>query len=170
MISISNCRGQSIVEISLITPLLLVALYVPFDFGVAFFVAQLTQNAVREGARVASITTDLDNTKAGNVANNVYANLPEWLVSGSPATKDVTVTLYATGGAIDCVQVVEVKARGTYNFFWYRLIGFLGLTPPAPVEITRTTRMRYEKQPDRNGGTMGTTDVCSTSTASATRP
>jgi TadE-like protein len=169
MRSISNCRGQSIVEISLITPLLLVALYVPFDFGVAYFVAHLTQNAVREGARVASITTDLDNSKAGNVANNVYANLPEWLVSGSPAAKDVTVTLFANG-APDCVQVVEVKARGTYNFFWYRLIGLIGLTPPGPVEITRTTRMRYEKQPDRNGGTTGTTDVCATSTASATRP
>jgi Flp pilus assembly protein TadG len=169
MRSISNCRGQSIVEITLITPLLLVALYVPFDFGVAFFVAHLTQNAVREGARVASTTPSLNNTAVGNVADNVYANLPNGLVSGSPAAKDVTVTYYATG-AVDCVQVVEVKARGTYNFFWYRLIGLIGLTPPAPIEITRTTKMRYEWQPDRNGGTLGTTDVCATSTATATRP
>jgi len=47
-------KGQSIVELSLMTPLLLVALYIPFDFGVSFFAAHLTQNAVREVARIAS--------------------------------------------------------------------------------------------------------------------
>ncbi|HEY9503362.1 MAG TPA: TadE family protein, partial [Pyrinomonadaceae bacterium] len=50
----NNQKGQSIIEISLITPLLLVALYVPADFGVAFFMGNLTQTAVREGARVGS--------------------------------------------------------------------------------------------------------------------
>jgi Flp pilus assembly protein TadG len=49
-----NERAQSIVEISLITPLLLIALYIPFDFGVSLFAAHLTQNAVREVARIAA--------------------------------------------------------------------------------------------------------------------
>jgi Flp pilus assembly protein TadG len=47
-------KGQSIVELTLITPLLLIALYIPFDFGVAFFAGNLTQNAVREVARIAA--------------------------------------------------------------------------------------------------------------------
>ena len=34
-------RGQTVVEISLITPLVLMALYVPADFGVAFLTAHL---------------------------------------------------------------------------------------------------------------------------------
>jgi hypothetical protein len=49
-----NESGQSIVEISLITPLILIALYIPVDFGVSFFVANLTQTAAREGARIGS--------------------------------------------------------------------------------------------------------------------
>ena len=32
----NNQRGQSIVEISLITPLLLIALYIPVDFRISF--------------------------------------------------------------------------------------------------------------------------------------
>lgn len=38
----SNESGQSIVEIALITPLILIALYIPVDFGVSFFIANLT--------------------------------------------------------------------------------------------------------------------------------
>ena len=50
----NNQRGQSIVEISLITPLLLIALYIPADFGVSFFMGNLLQTAAREGARIGS--------------------------------------------------------------------------------------------------------------------
>ena len=54
----SLCRrkqmGQSVVELALITPLVLIALYIPADFGVAFLTAHLAQNAVREGARIGS--------------------------------------------------------------------------------------------------------------------
>ena len=49
-----NQRGQSIVEISLITPLLLIAMYIPVDFGISFFMGNLTQTAAREGARIGS--------------------------------------------------------------------------------------------------------------------
>src|SRR5262249_57750760 len=55
--------GQSIVELTLITPLLLIALYIPADFGVAFLTAHLVQNAVREGARIGSGLTSGDPSK-----------------------------------------------------------------------------------------------------------
>ena len=48
----NNQRGQSIVEIALLTPLLLIALYIPADFGVSFFMGNLVQTAAREGARI----------------------------------------------------------------------------------------------------------------------
>jgi Flp pilus assembly protein TadG len=150
MRSILNCKGQSIVEITLITPLLLVALYVPFDFGMTMFTGHITQSAVRDGARIASNTDLMDNTKAGNLATQVYDNLPQLLISGS-TTKQVTVKYYATGAA-DCAQYVEVRAQGTYDFFLYRLIALLGFSAPSGTEITRTTRMRFEFQPDSNGG------------------
>jgi hypothetical protein len=71
------------------------------------------------------------------------------------ASKQVTVNYYATG-ASNCAQSVEVIATGTYNFFWYRLIGLIGLAPQSSVTITRTTKMRYEHQPDTNTGNCAT--------------
>ena len=170
MRSLFNRKGQSIVEITIMTPLILVALYVPFDFGMTIFTGHLTQNAVRDGARIASKIDLLDDTKAGTLASEVYDNLPELLVSGSPAAKSVTVEYFATGAA-DCAEAVEVTAQGTYNFFLYRLVAFLGFTAPDGVEITRTTKMRYEYQPDMNGGITGsTTTFCGTATASGSHP
>ena len=49
-----NRKGQSIVELALITPIVLVALYVPFDFGVSIYAGHLTQNVARDGARRAA--------------------------------------------------------------------------------------------------------------------
>src|SRR5207247_3782984 len=53
-----NKKCQSIVEIALITPLLLVALYIAFDFEIALFTSHLAQNAVHEGARIGAILPD----------------------------------------------------------------------------------------------------------------
>src|SRR5437879_9699022 len=53
-----NDRVQSIVEMALITPLLLALLYVAFDFGIAYFTAHYTQNAVREAARYGAVLSD----------------------------------------------------------------------------------------------------------------
>ena len=164
MRSLLNCKGQSIVEITLITPLLLVALYVPFDFGMTIFTGHYTQIAVRDGARIASTTDLMTNAIATNLATQVYNNLPQLLVSGS-TTKQVTVKYFA---GVGCAQYVEVKAQGTYNFFLYKLIALLGFTAPDGTRITRTTQMRYEFQPDSNGGTGSTTTLCGTVTASGT--
>ena len=144
-------KGQSIVEISLITPLLLAALYVPVDFGIMIFTGHLTQNAVRDGARIAATTDLMTNTIATNLATTFYPNVPQRL-----ASKQVTVNYYATG-ATTCAQYVEVTAQGTYNLFWYRLMALLRAAPPSSVNITRTTRMRYEHQPDTNTGNCNNT-------------
>lgn len=156
-----NSRGQSIVEIALMTPLILVALYVPFDFGITIFTGHLTQNAVRDGARIASTTDSMTNAKATTLATQLYNNLPQLLVTGSPAIKQVIVNYYATGAA-GCAEFVEVQAQGTYNFFFYRLIGLLGFTPPDPIAISRMTRMPYEFQPSTNTG------LCTAVTATGT--
>ena len=164
-----KCKGQSIVEIALMTPLILVALYVPVDFGISIFTGHITQNAVRDGARIASTTDAMTNAKATNLATQVYNKLPQMLVSGTASPKRVTVT-YRAGGAANCAQNVEVEAQGTYNFSLYRLIVLLGIPAPAPIQITRTTSMRYEFQPGSYGGTGSTTDTCTTATASGTHP
>ncbi|TMA95467.1 MAG: pilus assembly protein [Deltaproteobacteria bacterium] len=165
MRSLLNCKGQSIVEITLMTPIILVALYVPFDFGMAIIAGHLTQNAVRDGARVASATNPMSNAQAGNVAQSVYNILPPSLVS-----KSVNVTHYATGGT-ECAQNVEVTAQGGYNFFFYRLMALLGVSTPSQRTITRTTKMWYNFQPDQNGGETGSsTTFCTTLTYSGSYP
>ena len=151
-------RGQSIVEVSLITPLLLVALYIPADFGVAFFMGNLTQVAAREGARIGSGLTksgtapDLifSSTQANTVKTEVFSRLPAFLTN-----KTVTVTFY-TGTA--CMEFVEVTAQGNYNFFLYQLMRWFGATVPNSVTISRTTQIRYTYQQYTN------TNYCTAST------
>jgi len=143
----SNERGQSIVEISLVTPLLLIALYVPVDFGISFFIGNLTQTAVREGARIGSglqksgEVPDLtfSSAEANKVKTEVFNQLPDYLTG-----KTVTVTFY-TGTA--CMEFVEVTAQGQYQFFMYKLMSLFGGNAPDTLPISRTTQMRFKYQP-----------------------
>lgn len=160
---IFNQKGQSVVEITLIVPLLLVALYVPFDFGMTIFAGHLTQNAVRDGARIASRTRSLDDAAATAVANQVWARLPNLL---NELSKQVTVSYYS-GTPADCSAFVEVTAGGTYNFTLYKFMRLFGLTAQDTLPITRSTRIRYEFQPFLNGGPTGTPTFCSTGSPTA---
>ena len=142
-----NRKGQSIVEIALITPLLLVALYVPADFGVAFSVAHLTQNAVRESARIAASTDPFDTAASTAIKNDALSKIPAWF-GGS---KFATVTFHADPDPPgNCARFVQVTGGGTYNYFLYQLIRLFGLSAPNNQQITRTARMRHAAQPATN--------------------
>lgn len=154
----SRQRGQSIIEISLITPLLLIALYIPADFGIAFYMGNLTQNAAREGARIGTGLSKrvsgknlvFDNQQLDQVKKAVFDRMPAVLTP-----KSVTVTFY-TGTA--CMEFIEVTAQGDYNFFLYKLMGWFGSTVPDAITISRTTQMRYNYQQYTN------TTYCTTPT------
>jgi hypothetical protein len=143
-------RGQSIVEVSLITPLLLIALYVPADFGIALFIGNLTQIAAREGARIGSglqksgEVPDLTfgSTQADTVKTEVFSRLPSYLTN-----KAVTVKFFTGTG---CMEFVEVTAQGQYNYALYRLMRLFGGTAPDSATISRTTQMHYKYQPYNN--------------------
>jgi TadE-like protein len=151
----SSCRkrqmGQSVVELALITPLLLVALYIPADFGVAFLTAHLVQNAVREGARIGSGLTSgdpnkpIDGGQGATIKDAVFARLPQRLSSPS-----VSVKFYFAGEAATCMQVVEVTTTGNFDFGLYHLMGLFGVTVPTSEPISRTTQMRYNYQRPEN--------------------
>ena len=140
-----NQKGQSIVEITLITPLLLVALYVPFDFGLALYTASLAQSAVRDVARKAA-TADASTFNQTNLQNEIKNRLP-----GLAASPTATVTRLTTGAA-GCTQVVQAQVQYTYNFTFYKFLRLFRLAPPNNQLITRAAKMRYEFQPDSNGG------------------
>ena len=153
--------GQSIVEIGLITPFLLIALYIPIDFGIAYYTAQLTQNAVREAARIGVSTKDpFDNFAADNIAAQARDRLPLRL-------KEVTVTVEYFGPAsATCMQSVSVKVVGSYEYFFYQMLRLVGATVPNTAQIIRVSQMRYEFQPVANS-----TPACGTPslTGTATR-
>jgi Flp pilus assembly protein TadG len=148
--TLTTQRGQSLIEITVITPLLLIALYVPVDFGISFFVGNLTQTAVREGARVGSGLQKsgsvpnllFSSAEANTVKTQVFSQLPNYLTN-----KAVTVTFYS---GTNCLEFVQVTAQGSYNFSLYRLMRLFGATAPSSLTISRTTQMHYKYQPYMN--------------------
>jgi len=149
-------KGQSIVEISLITPLLLIALYVPGDFAVAYLTAHLTQNAVRDAARIGAAAKDpFDAAAATAIKNEALSRMPARLSS-----KSATVKYYANG-APNCTEFVEVTGQGNYDYFFYKIMRLVGATVPDATTITRISRMRYEYQPDGNSTLCVTATVTS---------
>ena len=152
-----NRRGQSIVEITLITPLLLAALYVAMDFGILFFSSHYTQNAVREGARIGSILPDcaINSTVpcVGSVTNQacpgsatvvseVCNRLPNRITG-----KAVTVTLTGTFHPATCMREVKVTATGTYAYGLYRIMALFGMPVSTTTLVSRSANARYQGQP-----------------------
>jgi Flp pilus assembly protein TadG len=140
-----NQKGQSMVEIAIMAPLIMVALYIPADFGIAFYTAHLTENAVREAARIGTgLAAPFGSSEENQVRNETLNRLPARLTSPT-----VTVRFLDTGAAA-CMQVVEVTAMGNYNFFLYQLVRLLGLSAPDTMTITRSVQMRYNYQSNSN--------------------
>ncbi len=144
--------GQALVEFTLIFLLLLVLAWIPADFGLAFYTGQLAQNAAREGARIAAVDPDLPTqigsctfpcgaAPAGSVLAATAARMSAALLSG------VTITVAYPVGSATCNQKVRVRVSGNYNFFFYRLMNYLGAPVNPTVTISRTTEMRWEHQP-----------------------
>lgn len=153
-------KGQSIIELTLITPLMLIALYIPMDFGIAFYTAHLIQNAVREGARIGSGLISSDNAHPvqsvqGTVIKDaVFARLPQKL-----SNRTVNVKFYFAGTGASCMQVVEVTTSGNYEYGWYRLTRFFAITTPSSLVISKRTQMRYNYQrPENNSPTCSSVD------------
>ena len=122
--------GQNLVEIALITPLVLVALYIPADFGIAMFTGHLTQNAVREAARIGVSTKDpFDSAASTAIKNEALNRLPLRLVSPTVTVK------YFAGGPANCLQFLEVNAQGDYQYFLYQLIRLFGGTTLNTLSI-----------------------------------
>ena len=149
----SDCHkqlGQSIVEVTLITPLLLIAMYIPVDFGISFFMGNLMQTAVREGARIGSglqksgEVPDLvfSAAEAETVKTEVVNRLPAYVTN-----KTVIVTFYS-GSA--CMEFLQVSTQGEYPFFFYKLIRLFGGNAPNTMTVSRTTQMHYKYQPYMN--------------------
>ena len=146
--------GQSFVELALITPLVLGALMVAVDFGIAFYMGNLIAVAAREGARVGSELEKSDRTNPANpnfavadaaiVRNKVQSMLPKYLTN-----RQIVVNFYEDDPGVGppaCSESIEVRVSGNYNFGLYRLMNLLGMNVPTYQTLTRSTRIRYNYQ------------------------
>jgi hypothetical protein len=141
-----HSRGQSIVEMTLLLPLVLATLYIPADFGVAFFTAHLVQNATREAARIGA---SMNPFVQATVENEATKRLPAWNFVASSVSADLNGSSTST-----CMRRVVVSVGGSYNLFLYQLLNFLipGAVVDTSLPITRNTAMRYDSQPLTNTG------------------
>ena len=128
-------KGQTLVEVILILPLMLLLVGAVVDWGLLFFVSHVTQNAVREGARVAVTKTSM--TKASIIAevDNKIPDTP--LFSDFRNSVDV---LCPTPGSPFSPAFITVVTNGNFNFMFMRLIGF------TTTNISRSATMRYERE------------------------
>jgi len=146
--------GQSLIEMSLITPVLLVALYIPMDFGIAFLVSNIAGTAVRDAARIGSEigksggdanNRDFTSTDAATVRDALIPKLPAYL-----SNRSIVVKFYEDTPA-NCMEVVEVTASGDYTFFFYQVLRLFGASVTNTRTISRTAQMPYRYQPYANG-------------------
>src|SRR5215470_17958838 len=90
-------RGQTLVEVTLIIPLLIVLVGAAVDWGLVFFVSHVTQNAVRSGARLA-VTLNTPVSLA-TVRTEVKRVIPDTaLFSAFRTNANITVNCIAPAG------------------------------------------------------------------------
>ena len=145
-----SSSGQAIVEFTMTFMILLVVAWIPADFGLGFYSGQLAQNAAREGARIAAA----DSTLVGGTSScvmpsctgNIFKETAGRISAALLPTATITVNLDPDTGA-NCNRMVTVTVSGTYNFVFYRLLRWFGVSGNLDnTPITRQTRMRWEAQ------------------------
>jgi Flp pilus assembly protein TadG len=148
----THSSGQAVVEFTLVFLLFLIIAWIPADFGLAFYTAQLAQNASREAARIAAADPNLATTTGS-------CNMPCSSAAGGTALKaaadrmsrvllpgaSISVTLEPPTGT-NCNRLVEVSVSGEYHYFFYQLLETMGQTIPDTSNIVRSTSMRWEHQ------------------------
>jgi len=146
----ANPCGQAAVEFTLTFLLLIVIAWIPADFGLAFYSSQLAHNAAREGARIAAADSSLASgtisctmpSCTGNILKETGARISSALLPA--ATISVNLEPDTAG---NCNRMVTVTVSGTYNYFFYPLLRWFGVSESLKsTAITRQTRMRWEAQ------------------------
>ncbi|MPZ78839.1 MAG: hypothetical protein GEU77_20240 [Deltaproteobacteria bacterium] len=147
---LTRCSGQAIIEFTLMFLVFLIIAWIPADFGLGLYTAQLAQNAAREGARIAAAdstllsgeTTCIVPDCTGNIFEETAARISSALLSAAT----ISLNLDPDTGT-DCNRMVTVRVSGTYNFFFFQLLHAVGISENLNnTPISRETRMRWEAQ------------------------
>lgn len=149
---LKNARGQSITELALVLPFVLLLIGGVIDFGLIFLVSNVTENAAREGARKGA-TQQTTPTAGSDTFPSCMTNSSLILSTACKAIPNVglfngfTVANTAVTGAAPN-QTLTVTITGTYS--WYLVPGMLAILhnsfPTSAITLTRKATMRWEWQ------------------------
>lgn len=147
-LSALNMKGQELIEIAIVLPLLMLLVMGIFEFGRAMYIKNTLTHSARAGARAAIVTPSIINetgATCGSTGNNlkIYQTACESVYSGikkSDVTIDVSITDLDSTGNLSSGDMVEVKVNIPNFRTKYRIIPFI----PLPTTLTGTTAMRYE--------------------------
>lgn len=133
-----NIRGQALIELALLLPVLLLLIVGSIEFGRAFYYKVRTVNAAREAARVLVVTQSLTNANKDSVSGVTAIRTSYGLIDlqiGNPGNPTTLANSPAKTG--DSISTKAFKSFSTIapNF------------PPfnqLPNRITGSATMRYE--------------------------
>ena len=124
-------RGTALIEFTLILPMLLLLTVAAVDFGRAFFVRSVVEQAAREGVRMRAVMTaadvDLITARVNQVAN----------ASG------VTVSAVVIEGPLPTKQV-HVQVTTNFNWIFPGMFNLFGASFTNPMPLTDDAWMRNE--------------------------
>ena len=143
-----NKRGQALIEFAFILPFLLVIVGGIVDFGLAFFVGQVIQNAAREGARAGAVVRPEGNafpSREEGICTVPCVSGPSILQVASDKIPNVALfggfTLKSQfNDSSNNEDSIQVTVEGQYGWFLLQLLRF------ERVTISRTAEMRWEWQ------------------------
>src|SRR5262245_52174188 len=158
--SFTRSAGQAVVEFTLVFLLFLIIACIPADFALSFYPRQQAQTASPDRARIPASDPALGSgtlpgvtytatctmpSCSGNILSETAARISSALLPG--ATINVTLDADSVPPVLPkCDRNVTVTVSGNYNYFFYRLLGWMGATVPNTLNMVRSTRMRWEHQ------------------------
>ena len=123
-------RGTALVEFTLVLPLLLILTVAVVDFGRAFFIKNVLEQAAREGVRLRAVSSSAD---SGLVRSRV-------LQVSAPA--HVTINSLVIEGPIN--RQVHVKVVGQFNWIFPGVFKLMGANFTNPTSLSGEAWMRNE--------------------------
>jgi Flp pilus assembly protein TadG len=124
-------RGTALIEFTLILPLLLLLTVSAVDFGRAFFVKSVVEQAAREGVRMRAVTSAADSAlvtqRVLQVANSSGVTVSSVLIEGPLPSKQV-----------------HVKVTAPFNWMFPGLFNMFGANFTNPTSLKGEAWMRNE--------------------------
>lgn len=126
--------GTSVVEMTIVLPLLLLLMFSIGDFGVAYARWNSLTNAAREGARMGVVFRT--NCDAGTVIGEVQATVADFADSSGLDPATITTTVVGACGGVG--NPLTVTSTAPYNYV--ALSALAGLAPTTTLSARSVMR------------------------------